>query len=324
MTRVHVVDGRSRRSFDRRDVAAAAVAMGLLGGCPFAFDYSPGTITNPSEGPMAATDAWIHVYTPPGNLVRMRVDGSAVAPIVDAPLHVVDGDTRGELLVLSDPDTNLYVRRPGGSQVAIPELAGRFSAGCLSADGKTLAAVRHANFDVPQPGWRDDDAIYLIDVATLAVRIVAAESERMPTAIVCEAEAPVAWVHRMDGPDVRVDLESGARSEGIRPKEGIRAKFPPQAMTRCPASGATLDVRDAGDDGIDLVAADGTRRHLVQITGRKRGFHDYHPTVRDVGFVTGCAHVVFAFADAVWVTDVESGVTKRVISGTVVGNAPAP
>lgn len=312
---------RARRRGSWGEVAALLSILGV-GGCP---EYAPGTIQNPSTGPMAASDAWIFVTTPAGDLVRARVDGSAAETVVAAPLRVVDADAGATIFVLSDADTNLYLQREGGAPRPIPALAGRLGDACLSADGRLVAAIRHADFSTPQATWRDDDAVYVIDVEGGEVRIAPAASERMPTRIRCEAAANAAWVSVIDGPSARVDLEALTRRAGELPQEGLRPAFHAPPPSRCPETGASALPRGfGGDEGIDLVEADGARRRLVIVEGRRRGFHDYLDTVDHVGFVPGCAHVVFAFERAVWVTDVASGVTRQVIAGDAPTIAPPP
>lgn len=278
---------------------------------------SPGALQNPREGVFAATDAQVHVIDERGAQVRVRVDGGGRVELFPPGYRLTASDDAGALFVLSDSDTNLYIGPPGQPPRRIPELDRRLSDACLTADSSAVVAIRHADFSLPQAQWVDDDAVYVVDVATAAVRVIPATSTRWPVKVGCLRDDPgVVWLTLQEGGDVRVDLATGARTPGEAPQGRLFRPPTARIFETCPIDQSRLELRGwRGDEGVDLVRPDGARTHLVQIRGRRRGFHDYLPTVETPTFTPDCRHVLFGFEGTLYVTDVQSRVTRPLLIG---------
>lgn len=131
-----------------------------------------------------------------------------------------------------------------------------------------------------------------------------------------------------NGYSVRLDLATRARARvATEPDATV-----PRGSPVCARTGARLELRGwRGDGGIDLREASGATRRLVTVEGRKRGFHDYQPTIYNPFFSESCRYGVFELGGAVWVVEVETGVVGQVSLGggalplrSAPASAPAP
>ena len=105
------------------------------------------------------------VYTSEG-IARVNLDGSGEKPIFrGVGLRVLDASFDLKTWVISDNQTNLLVGDAStGALRPVPALSRRLADAALSPDDRQIAATRHADFSLPQENWRDDDAVYLMDV----------------------------------------------------------------------------------------------------------------------------------------------------------------
>ncbi|MBU8900730.1 hypothetical protein KRR26_34505 [Corallococcus sp. M34] len=287
----------------------------LLGLAPFVSGCggSEGRIVGAEANTAFVTERpMIHLGAKEG-LVRVRLDGSERARVFPTNRSVLDYTADGQLWILSDPDTNLYVADQGGTRErSVPSLARRVSQARLSPDGTRVAAVRHADFSLPQRDWKDDDAVYLVDTTTLEVTRLPAQNDSWALNPNWNAEGTEVYLAHESGGAQWVRVSDGSRravGEEVPP-----SRLPPQAghLDSCPARSQTLE---SDDQGITLVSASGERKTLVTIEGRKRGFHDYEPSVSVRLFTPSCDHVLFGFSGTTWVVQVATGRVGKLASG---------
>lgn len=245
------------------------------------------------------------VYTPEG-IARMNFDGSGEALLFRAHgLHVLDVSHDLKTWVMSDERTNLLIGDAASGTVRrVPELAARTADAALSPDDRQIAAARHADFSLPQEDWVDDDAVYLVDVATLAVKVMPAASS--------DEIFSLHW-----GEDGRaLHLSFFRRAEWLELSDHRRSGAPllsevstaPRLGARffTPHCGASL-IAGQWDTSIAIVEDGRAPRALVVEEGRKRGFHDYLPDFADVTFAPGCQSVLFRFHAQLWGVEVATG-----------------
>jgi hypothetical protein len=268
---------------------------------------APGTIAGSSaDTSFVKSDARLWVRTPDGATLEIGLDGSAPTDVVGPKLYVLDLSDDAAILVLGNSDTDLFLKR-GGETRQVDALRGRTGSSALSPDGRTLAVVRHADFDRPQSQWKDDDALYLVDVETGDVQIIPKSADVMVTNLAWSRDGSTIWLRQFEGAQA-VSFPKGERSaQRVWPApDTLRAR--PNHVRPLECDGASIEA--AGwrfDEGIDLVRVGEPPRRIVKIDGRERGFHDYLPTITSPSFTQDCRHIVFVFQATVWVADVASG-----------------
>lgn len=277
---------------------------------------SSGELQNALARPdFVVEDELIYAKTSSG-LTRINLRGEGRAAIFAARYSVLDMSQDGAVFVLGDSDTNLYLGNPKTGEVRqIKALNQRTGQARLSPDGKTLAAVRHADFSLPQAEWSktDDDTIYLIDVATGAVEVIPPSSADWPTALSWSADGEILWLQLFSNKAQRFELKSRTRTEAELPSDGLWPS-PIQPPQSC--DGMTLNTKGwRGDEGLVLERPGQEPTLLVKVTGRKRGFHDYQPTLTPHMFSKGCAAALFSFSQKLWIVDLESKKVAPLLEG---------
>jgi len=305
--------------------AAVAIAWVLaLSGCA----GNPGRLANA----VAPIHAFVHAHDPiyvatGGGLVRVDLDGRHRRRLASARYHLLSISDDGAVIAFGDDDTNLYVMHASDRKIVrVHALDGRAGAVALSPDGRVLAAARHVDFALPESEWEanEDDAVYLVDTTSLNVRRLAPEKKQLVTSLFFSKNGRFLWLGLMDFSHERIDLSTGRRRATGRTPPAPLSVPGDRAPVLCVRSGAKLRPRGfGGDHGLDLVARDGSVRRLVVVKDRRRGFHDYLPTIRAPFFSRSCRYVVFVFRGKVWVTEVATGKTGVLSSGGAPFTLPA-
>ena len=277
---------------------------------------SPGELEGALGKPdFAAAGELIYVKTSRG-LTRISLNGEGRAAIFAARYSVLDMSQDGAVFVLGDSETNLYLGDPKTGEVRqIKALNRRTGDARLSPDGKTLAAVRHADFSLPQAEWSktEDDALYLIDVASGAVEVIPPSSADWPTMLSWSADGESLWLRLFSNKAQRFELKSRTRAEAEFPSEGLWPSplRPPQTC-----DGMTLNTRGwRGDEGLVLERPGQEPTLLVKVTGRKRGFHDYQQTLTPHMFSTDCTAALFSFSQQLWIVELKSKKVAPLLEG---------
>jgi len=293
---------------------------------------SPGRITNEQRAPGAfVTERQSFLVGTPSGLTRVQLDGSGAQSLVPPSYGLLAMNADASVMVLGDKDTNLYVRDGSGQIRRVPQLDGRVGSAALSPDGARVAVVRHADFGQPQGVWSqsEDDAVWLVDVRTLAVEVLPKSRNELVTRLAWERDGKGLLLGMFSSGTLRLDLATRARTP--LGKDLAEVAAPSGGSATCAATGARLElVGFRGDEGIDLKGP-GAARRLVTVVGRKRGFHDYQATIRNPIFAASCRYALFEFGAALWVVDAEKGVVGKVIEGyearplrAAPASAPAP
>lgn len=254
-------------------------------------------------------DAW--------GLRRISLDGTGRTDLFPRTYSLLD-ELPGGPFALGNSNTDLFISSGPGDVRVVPELRGRVSRVRFSNDGSRLVASRHADFELPQSDWVDDDAIYLIDAKTLEVKIYPARSDRWIVSLGWSDDGTEVWTESQDHVDEWLNLATGERRPRS-PDDRPNARGEPGVWgtVGCATEGLSLDTND---EGIFLVHPDGAREALVYLDGRERGFHDYLPSFGAAFFTPSCRHVVFSYNRAVWVAQV----TTKKVGKLVDGDSPMP
>lgn len=305
--------------------AAAAIAAALaLSGCA----GNPGRIANV----VAPIRTFVHAHDPiyvatDAGLVRVDLDGHSRRRLAPGRYRLLSISDDGSVVALGDDDTNLYVLHAKDRKIVrVHALDGRAGAVALSPDGRLVAAARHADLSLPQSEWEanEDDALYLVDTTSMKLRRLPPEKKKLVTSLFFSKDGRFLWLSLFDLSHERVDVATGRRTPtGNTPPAPLSVPGD-RAPVLCVATGAKLRPRGfGGDHGLDLVARDGTVRRLVVVRGRRRGFHDYMPTIGTPFFSRSCRYVVFTFRGRVWVTAVATGKTGVLSRGGAPFTLPA-
>lgn len=277
-------------------------------------------MTNP-ERPTAqlVKDHDVLLVDTTSGLVRIAIDGTNRTPVAPAKYRVLDYSPHGDVLVMSDSDTNLYFH-DGSSATPrrVSPLDNRAGNAALRPDNKVVAVTRHADFDLPQSDWgkTEDDAVYLIDVATLAVDVIPKSRDELVTSLSWYPDGKTLFLGMVNFDRVRLDVAARTHTKTTESPYPDGASRLPRAHPSCERTGETLVPGDKhGDAGIDVVDKAGVARRLIVIEGRSRGFHDYLATVNDIGFTSSCRYAYFTYLRTVWIVDVASGEVARLIEG---------
>lgn len=275
---------------------------------------SRGTLAGAGPDTRFASDPARVVVKTERGIEEIGLDGSGQALLFAGSFRVLDVSPDRAMYLLSDGETNLLVgdRRSGATR-RVTALDRRMSAASFSPDGKTIAAVRHADFSLPQASWKDDDSVFLIDTATLAVDTIPPSSDDWPASVRWSTDGKALWlpIHH-ERPAQWITLASRARTHpGPTPPSPVMA--PPFAPPSCPAQlvsgreSTELSVKDTPSD---------PPRVLVRLVGRKRGFHDYQDDFNHLALAPRCDLALFENERRTWVVDVKSGAFGPLIEGS--------
>jgi hypothetical protein len=279
------------------------------------------TATRPDLG-FVEGEGTAYLSTPDG-LERVSLDGRQRRVVFGGSWSVTDVSRDLKTFVLSNSNTDLYLGDAEKGQVRqVAALRGRFSAGTLSPDGRTLAASRHSDFSLPQELWKDDDALYLIDVQTLAVRVLKASSGAWPTRL--------AWTR--DGTAVLAFMAFGEATQRVTVADGTRRAATAEELESTglfesfKQTAPSCDARILDSHWATALQVE-TSGHIVTVAeekGRKRGFHDYQPDFFEPRFTPTCRYVAFAFQQETWLASASgSGELSRLSRGWVLFFGPA-
>ncbi len=250
-------------------------------------------------------------------LCRASLDGSTVTHLFDPAYHLIDMTDDGTRVLLGDQDTNLFVANSDGTDLRqIHALDNRNGSAGLSPDGSQIAAVRHADFSLPQRKWVDDDAVYLIDVATLQHQVLPKRADEMVTQLQWEASGRAVQLRMFDGTLSRVTIPGGQRTSLPAYRTPLRSRPSWNRPEYCADTGDQIGVKGfKGDEGLEIITATGHTSDLAVVTGRERVGHDHLPTIDRPYFTPDCGHVVFDFGESVWAVDVATGDVGPITQG---------
>lgn len=299
-----------------RTALTLAVISPLLTACP---PSSDGQITNEIRDNLEFVDDDQRLfYTPTGDgeggIIRSEIDGSDQLVYFSEDFRVRSVAANASVWVLGDPDNELYTLHiPGQSPERVDYFDGRVADARLAGDGQTIAAVRHADYDLPQEEQVADDAIYLIDAHTHDVQVIDATTEdRISFFFWLDDGQSIYYQLLTSGDQYIVDTVTGQR-QAVEDRPDNLAPQTRQTPTRCEATGGELMT---GDEGISISYENGERvEPLVDLEGRERGFHDYQATFEQAFFSDSCNTVIFEFRRALWVVDVESRIVGKFADG---------
>jgi len=118
--------------------------------------------------------------------------------------------------------------------------------------------------------WGDDDQVYIIDVASRAVTVFAPQKPEWLMRLSWSKDGSKIYGESHDTAYI-IDPDSGARTVIPKvPYDDVYRTF--STPTVCEKDGQSLLPN--GDLGLDI-EKNGTRKRLVEIEGKTRGFHDY-------------------------------------------------
>ncbi len=288
---------------------------GMLGGLALAALVC-GCSSTPAAAPPPQAPAPVHpsrfveepepvfVETPQG-LVRINTDGTGRRRLAGPGMSIAAMSLDGELLAVRDDERdNLYVLRGQGKPRRVRELDMVLGAAALSPDESVLAAVRS-----PALGALTDDRVYLVDIDTLKVQVVPKATERYVVWLTWSTDGRHLWIQLKDGAIQRVDIETRTRQFMTRAPPKSELFWTDARPSRCRS--ALLEVQPLPFLG-DLKLT-----HPVHGTRLLLTAHGREPGTKANGayFTRTCRQVVYALDDAVWVVDVPSGTTGKLIEG---------
>jgi hypothetical protein len=293
-------------------IALVLLAAGAAPGCWCA--GSPGVLAGAGTDARFVSERSILVASTSRGLERMALDGSGARVLFTGHHSVLDTSPDFRTYLLSDSETNLLIGdATTGAMRSVPAVAKRVTAAALSPDGKRVAAVRHADFSLPQSSWTDDDSVFLIDVATLATTVIPPSTKHWPGSVEWSDDGSALWITMNHGnPPQWLTLADGKRHTGHA--------SPPAALhghtrVRSPKCPQTL-VADKWSTELSIVDAPGAPpRVLVRLVGRKRGFHDYQADFFDPVLSPACKYVLFGHKRNIWVADAKTGALGPLVEG---------
>jgi len=250
---------------------------------------------------------------------RLAIDGSErkvmFARRPESGWGVLDVAPDFGAFLLQTSDTELFVGDVAtGAVRAVPAPGHRVSTARFSPDGKRFAVARHSDYKIQ--GGKEDDTIYIVDTATLATEEIAPATESWPSHLRWAVDSSGIWVEmNWSAAPQWISLPDKVRHQGMAkqpiPLDDVRRPRP----TACPqraVSGkwdSTIRVLEPADD------PDGGGRVVVELRGRKRGFHDYQADFHGPTFTPSCGYVVFGFHGAVWIADARGGAAAPLLDG---------
>lgn len=295
-----------------------------------------------SRGHIAETKADTRFVTEPATLFvgsatgieKIGLDGSERAMIFprtkESGWTVFDVSPDFAWFLLETSNTELFIGEVATGAVRfVPAPGRRVSTARFSPDGKRIAAARHSDFD--KPGAKPDDTIYVIDAATLATETITPATDHWPGAIRWAKDGSALWVTmNWDAGPQWITLADKVRRSGLTapPAPIDQGRRPPPAS--CPERpiaerwDPTLRLVDT-DAGAEAERDASAGHVIVELRGRKRGFHDYLPDFNDPVMSPGCKFVVFGFENGVWVADARGGAAAPLVKdASALFFAPAP
>lgn len=278
---------------------------GCVGGCA----GSPGEVEHALSAPadFMTSRQPLYIVDTTGGVQAYLPDGAYRGRLVEQPDGILVASPDGRVLALGDSEANLsfHFREQGHTvEVRHEALRGRVSHVALSPSNTLAAVTRHPDFSKPQALWQDDDGIYLVDVASGEVEQVIEPGVHLGTRIdhlywdaSGEAIYYSAWSPHEDRPHgwrVRVDLSNFERGE-ISQQEWERIETAELRKWRAhPVECPGVGVLSGDDTGLHLAVDEGSEpRTLIEVKGRKRGFHDHFDTIPSYHFLPGCDEIVF-------------------------------
>lgn len=295
------------------------VTVVLLAGC----GGSRGKLVNPTQKHSAIDDDTpIILHTDEGYL-RVGLDGSQRVFLTRGDKYPVSISPDGNLIAISNPDTDLFIRdlRYTGEAREITSYRGRAGGVAVSPDGKLVAVTRHADYSTSQSTWseQEDNSIDIISTETLEV-VTTIEATEKGWYYYSLWFGPSGLIYTGSNSGDVIDPENGVRKKAADDPDLIRLRNTP---TEC--DGAEVRWKGwRGDEGLEVVREGGAVEHIVRIEGRERGFHDYLPTVDSFFFVPSCEYVVFEFYDAVYAVDVKTQKVAKIADAYSVFMGPRP
>jgi dipeptidyl aminopeptidase/acylaminoacyl peptidase len=305
-------------------VRAAAFAL-LLAGCPCG--GNPGVLVNARPDVTFVTEKAALIVAAPDGIRRVAIDGTSSTKLFGTFAHrdvpavtVVDVTPDFKTYLLSDSNTNLYVGdATTGATWEVTQLRKRLSAAAFSPDGRKIAATRHADFDTRQSSWRDDDTVFVIDVATRQVEELPRATANWPTKIQWSADGSALWLtFAWEKGHQWLTLADRTRTDvaGAKPPAPLRAD--PRSPPVCPqqlveSKQPQLSISDDPNK---------PARVLVRLEGRERGFHDYLADFSHAAMTPACKYVVFEHRNKVWISDLQGAAIGPIVSGAWLFFAP--
>lgn len=311
------------------EIPAARAALVLLlcgvvaGGC-LCGGGSNGVLAGAGADARFVTERASIVVSRPGEIHRSSLDGSAPATLFAGSYSVLDVTLDYRTYLLSDSETNLLVGDAAtGALRPVPALARRVTHAAFSPGGARIAAVRHADFSLPQATLTDDDTVFLIDAGTLAAEVVLPGTDHWPARVAWSADGSALWITMNHGkPPQWLTLADKKRQSGLASPPGPLLDDPRLTKPRCPQQ-LVADTMDTELRIIDTPSA--APRVLVRLEGRSRGFHDYLPDFDHFSMSPACKYVVFEHGSKVWIADASTGALGPLAPGSwLFFEKPAP
>jgi hypothetical protein len=311
----------------------AAVALAILfAGCPCAGNQ--GVLLNAQRQPprpdatFVTEKATLIVSTTDG-IRRIALDGSGSTklfgklPHKDVPaVSVVDVSADFKTYLLSDSHTNLHVGDAVTTKTfEIPQLRKRMSSAALSPDGTKIAATRHSDYDSIRKSDDNDDAVFLIDIATRQVEVIPAVTKNWPTKIQWSADGTALWLSfAWERGSQWLTLADRKRTD--HPYDSTRTRSPPAPLRADPRKPPACTQQALADKDPELKIVDDPNdpsrpaRVVIKLEGRERGFHDYLADFRHPSLSPSCGYLVFEHRQKVWVTDLQGTSFGPIIDGS--------
>jgi hypothetical protein len=311
-TAMQVIDKKTHhRSISAPPVGGALIVLVLVALACSLDTANPGVIANAEADTRFVGEPSQLIFHSPQGIERVRLDGGDRKMLFPDPgLHVEDVSSDWSMFLLGNPDTELMIGDlSSGNLRKVVQLDRRAGDAVFSPDGNTIAATWHADFSKPQAEWKDDDTIFLIDVDTLAIKILPPSRTEQPLSIRWSADGFYLWA--IMPPEVGVGQwispADGKRQEMKDPLGPLHSPF---VEPDCPGK---LEIIDEGT-AIRLTDETGDRI-LVSEEGRQRGLHDYLDDFRHVSFTPSCSAVIFDRFGEIWVVEIESGRAGVLVEG---------
>jgi len=298
---------------------------------------SPGTLAAARPDATFVKEAGAMFVMTQAGIERVAFDGSARKVVFARPgtmssvgtsmqWHVLDISADFATWVLGDDDTNVFVGDMATGAVREVKAAARRASGAtLSPDGKRLAIARHSDFSVK--GAKDDDTLYVVDVASLATTTLGPTTDHWPSKITWSADAKALWVEMNFGtPSQWVTLPDPQGGAAEKRESGLSAPpaalGPPSPLRRPVACKKGVEA-DRWEPVVRVLDPPAAPLVVAHIDGRKRGFHDYVPDFSEVTWTPSCGYVMFAYEGSVWAVKGDGSVGPGpVVQGSRIVFAP--
>ena len=304
------------RMHGRRQVQALVATMVLVSstwsGCICA--GSPGVLVGAGKDVRFVSERATLLVSAVDGIRRVELDGSGSRLIFPGHHAIEDVSSDFRIFVLSDSETNLLIGDAStGAMRRVPQLDKRASAAGLSPDGTRVAVSRHSDYDLPQSQWKESDAIFLVDVATLAVEEIPGQTNNWPTRIEWAADGSALWLSMAwEKPSQWLTLGDKRRQNGLTSPPADLRVDPRHPKKPCPQ---TLDT-PKWESTVTITDGPGASpRVLARLEGRERGFHDYQADFSKAAMTPACRYVVFEHRSKVWVADAAGGKFGPLVDG---------